>query len=62
MSARKIDINPKIEVGGCLDEMSGVGVGQEAAFVVSDERVTKNKFKGLIEQIFQFVSVGGDFV
>ncbi len=61
MSARKVDISPKIEIHESFSGLSGMGVGQETSVMVSAEPTTKNGFKGLIEQIFQFVTVGGDF-
>jgi hypothetical protein len=64
MTAKKVIIAPRVKVEGLyrtnettLDNEVNVGSTD-----LNQGPVVKNSLKGLIDQVFQFVSVGGDFV
>lgn len=63
MSAKKIDLVPKIKVVGQDEVQQNLKRGENMdAVLLSQSPVVKPSFKELIEKVFQFVSVGGDFV
>jgi hypothetical protein len=63
MSARKIEILQKVSLNDEKIQSGEIKKEEKIdTILVSQSPVVKNGFKGLIEQVFQFVSVGGDFV
>lgn len=64
MTAKKVMIAPRLKVEGFYksNEVATDNEVNVSSTGLSKSPVVKSSLKGLIDQVFQFVSVGGDFV
>jgi hypothetical protein len=64
MTAKKVEISSRLKVSGIFEQTEALFENEvnSDSTILDKSPEAKKSFRGLIDQVLQFVSVGGDFV